>query len=248
LTTETNIDLWFWSIEAQASDLARWQTYLSDDELGRMARFLFERDRVRFTICRSRMRRVLGWYSRTEPRHIEFAAMGRQKPVLAGSNTDRLEFNLTHTDGLACLVVTHGHGVGVDLERVRHIEDDFIAYSLNPAEHSFVLALEPALHQIAFFRVWTAKEAYLKAIGAGLWQSLKTFDVDVPAESAMGTFIRGKLPRIDDAGERARNWHLYSFRATDHHIGALAIAPPRGTELKIRTRWLGAAPSMVSKS
>jgi 4'-phosphopantetheinyl transferase len=247
LTTTTNIDLWFWGIEAHPSELARWQTYLSDAETARMSRFLFERDRVRFTICRSRMRRVLGWYSRTEPRDVKFGTTGRDKLVLAGANTDQVAFNLTHTDGLACLAVTHGHEVGVDLERVREIEDDFIAYSLNRAEHSRVLALEPALHQDAFFRVWTAKEAYLKATGTGLWQSLKTFDVEVPTESAIGTFVRSQLPRIDDAVERARNWHLYSFQATDHHIGALAIAPPDGTELNIRTRWLGAEPAAVSK-
>jgi len=241
LTIETNIDLWFWGIEAQPHDVARWQTYLSDDELARMARFLSERDRARFTVCRSRMRRVLGWYAGTAPREIGFATTGREKPVLEGPNTDRLKFNLTHTDGLACLAVTHGHDIGVDLERVRDIEDDFIAYSLNPAEHGRVLALEPAMRTNAFFRVWTAKEAYLKAIGTGLWQSLKTFDVDVPSESVMGDFFRSELPRIDDANERGRNWHLYSFRATEHHIGALALAPPKGTMLKIRTRWFGKA-------
>lgn len=204
-----------------------------------MARFKFERDQVRFTICRSRMRRILGQYTRTNPRDIAFGVTGRDKPVLAGDEPRRVEFNLTHTDGLACLAVTHGEAVGVDLEAIRDVKNDFIAYTLNPPENSRVLATGPARRQPAFFRYWTAKEAYLKATGTGLWQSLKTFDVNVPLSTAPGQFVQSDLPRIDDPGESALNWHLYTFAPTAQHVGALACAPPQGTAISIRTRWIG---------
>lgn len=204
-----------------------------------MAKFMFEKDQTRYTICRSRMRRILGQYTQTNPRDIVFAVTGRDKPVLAGDNPRRIEFNLTHTEGLACLAVTHGEAVGVDLEFMREVKDDFIAYALNPPEHTAVLSLEPAAREAAFIRYWTAKEAYLKALGTGLWKSLKTFDVDVPLTSAPGTFTPSSLPRIDDPTERVSNWHLYTFVATERHVGALACAPADGTEIDIRTRWIG---------
>ena len=213
-----------------------------------MAKFLFEKDQTRYMICRSRMRRILGQYTQTNPRDIAFATTGRDKPVLSGENPGQIEFNLTHTDGLACLAVTHGEAVGVDLESLRDVKDDFIVYSLNTPEHSSVLSLDTAQRGSAFLRYWTAKEAYLKALGTGLRQSLKTFDVDVPLASAPGRFEPGALTRIDDPAERDRNWHLYTFVATGRHIGALACAPPVGTPLNIRTRWIRTPPAPGPKA
>jgi 4'-phosphopantetheinyl transferase len=262
LPSKVALDLWFFPVDATADQLARWRTYLDASEHARMSRFMFTRDQVRFTVCRSRTRRILGWYTASHPREITFASSGRGKPVLAGHNSQLVSFNLSHTEGLACLAVTHGfgsgcgHAVGVDLERIRSIKDDFMAYVLNPAELTTLLRLDPVDRQAAFFRYWTAKEAYLKSIGTGLWQSLKTFDVAVPDTIQQdtlqpatrqpdtiqpGAFKRGALPRIDDAGDRARNWHLYSFEATPSHIGAVAMAPPQGTSIIIRTRWLPGA-------
>ena len=233
------VDLWFWQLDQPAADVTRWYEHLNGDERARMARFVFDRDQTRYTICRSRMRRILGQYTRTAPRDIAFVATGRDKPALAPPNPQQVEFNLTHTDGLACLAVTHGVAIGVDLERRRPVEDKFIAFALNPAECDRVTAPGVA-REAAFFRYWTAKEAYLKSIGTGLWQSLKSFDVDVPlAQQGKLAFTRCGLPRIDEADQRTQHWHLYSFVATDHHIGAVALAPPDGTTVNIRTRWLG---------
>lgn len=238
-STPLLIDLWFWHLDAPACTLARWQTYLDQAEQDRMERFMFARDKIRFTICRSRLRRILGQYTHTAPRAIKFATEGRGKPVLAGANPNKVHFNLTHTEGLACLAVAHGEAVGVDLEHMRAVKDDFVTYALNPAEHAGVQQLPPADRQAAFFRVWTAKEAYLKSIGTGLWQSLKTFDVEMPHTPARGSYKPGHLPRVDDENDRVRNWHLLTFQPTEAHIGALAVAPETKTDVRIRARWLG---------
>jgi len=241
LTNRINIDLWFWNLEATTTTLARWSSYLSVDEEARRARFMFEKDRARYAICRSRMRRILGWYTQTPPRAIKFETVGREKPVLDSSQSRRVHFNLTHTTGLACLAVTPSNAVGIDLEQVRDLEDDFIAHTLNTAEQEMIMPLKQEERPTAFLRTWTAKEAYLKCIGSGLWQSLKTFDVQMPEPTASGEFSLGTLPRIDDAAQRVRNWQLYTFQATQEHIGALAIAPPEGSVVEIRTRWIGAS-------
>jgi len=237
LVTETKIDLWFWHLDATVGDIARWRKHLASDELERMSRFMFSKDQERYTICKSRVRRILGWYLGISPRDVMFATTGRDKPVLA-DRAAGIAFNLTHTDRLACLAVTRGEAVGVDLERVREVKDDFIAYALNPDEHARVLSLDPDARRHAFFRYWTAKEAYLKATGTGLWQLLKTFDVEVPVISTLGELTRGALPRVDDPSERDRNWHLYTFQATPAHIGALALAPPTNAEIRICSRWI----------
>ena len=219
-------------------DIARWRKHLASDELERMSRFMFAKDQERYTICKSRVRRILGWYLGIPAQDVVFATTGRDKPILADDSAG-IGFNLTHTDGLACLAVTRGEAVGVDLERVREVKDDFIAYALNLDEYARVISLASDARQQGFFRYWTAKEAYLKATGTGLWQSLKTFDVEVPVVSLPGELTRGALPRVDDPSERGRNWHLYTFEATPAHIGALALVPPANAKVRICSRWIG---------
>lgn len=243
MTTGTRIDLWFWRPEGTVGEIARWRKHLSQQELERVSRFMFPKDQVRFTVCRYRMRRILGWYLGVQAKNVTFGSTGRNKPVLA-DHTTGITFNLSHTEGLACLAVTRNAPVGVDLECVRDIKDDFIAYALNPAEHAEVVSLASAERQAAFLRYWTAKEAYLKAIGSGLWQSLKTFDVKVPVASELGDMKLASIPRIDDECERERNWHLYSFQATPRHLGALAVVTATGEGVQVCCRWLGdASPS-----
>lgn len=238
MTGVTKIDLWFWRPEGTVGEIARWRKHLSQSELNRMSRFMFLKDKTRFTVCRYRMRRVLGWYLGAAPGDISFGMIGRSKPVMA-DDTSGIAFNLSHTDGLACLAVTRDAQIGVDLECVREIRDDFIAYALNPVEYEDVARLAPAERQVAFLRYWTAKEAYLKAIGTGLWQSLKTFDVQVALVSDVEEITLGTITRIDDPSDRARNWKLYSFQATTKHVGAVAVVPDIGDDVVITCRWIG---------
>ncbi len=226
-----SIDLWFWTFDQPDDRVQRWRGMLDDDECRRVDKFLFERDQKRFTVCRSRMRRILAWYTRRRAHDVAFKMIGREKPALADGQDDGLVFNLSHTDGLACLAVTRHETVGVDLEMMRPIEDDFIRFALTGAESECVLAQPPSERRAAFFRHWTAKEAYLKAIGTGLWQSLKTFDVSVPID---GNFVEGQMTRIEDAAERERSWRLFSFVVGDTYIGALALPAPAGARIDIR--------------
>src|SRR4051812_35361547 len=79
---------------------------LSDDELVRADRFLQERDRNRYMICRGALRSVLGHYTQTLPRELKFEYGKKNKPALVESyGSKAISFNLSHSSDLALLAL-----------------------------------------------------------------------------------------------------------------------------------------------
>lgn len=79
-------------------------------------------------------------------------------------------FNVSHSGPVAVVAVAHGAEVGVDVEmvRARRYLDRLAARVLTVTELDAWRVLPEPERLAAFLRHWTAREAYLKAIGVGL--------------------------------------------------------------------------------
>ncbi len=110
--------------------------------------------------ARAAVSAILARYAGHPPR---FQVSGSGKPSLEGATP--LRFNASHSRDLALCAVACGREVGVDVERVRAGLDgvDIARRFFPPAE-----AAEVERHPDAFFRYWTRREAYIKALGRGL--------------------------------------------------------------------------------
>ena len=103
------------------------------------------------------------------------------KPELAAF--PELSFSLSHSESFAMIAVVVGRarvGVDIEIERPRSRLDALAARVLSAEEHAEWLDAEPPERVRAFLARWTAKEAYLKAIGAGITRPLR----EVPRRSA----------------------------------------------------------------
>jgi len=102
------------------------------------------------------------------------------RPVLAGGERS---FSVSHADDRLVVATTEPDvRVGIDLEVVRDRPRlDALAHRTldDDAYAAWCAAPEPE-RLTAFLRAWTAKEAYLKAIGLGIATALR----DVPARPA----------------------------------------------------------------
>ena len=173
-----------WRIDLAAVALAekRWQEILSPDERTRAARFHFERDRQHFTATRALLRTLLGSYVGSEPADLVFRYSEKEKPSLdSQASHDSVEFNLSHSGTAALLAFARGRALGVDIEIIR---DDFDPAALahrffSKHEQTQLAALNPSEKYSGFFRCWTRKEAYIKAVGTGLSLPLDQFDVSL---------------------------------------------------------------------
>lgn len=176
-----------WSHFARPSgDLAREWELLDDTERARATRFRFGWDRHRYVQRHAFARRVLAHYLDCDPAHIAFRIGLGGKPALDGC--DDRSFNLSHDDDLTVLVVGDGRPVGVDLERVRAIDNvaELAEGLFTPNEVDAVRAADPAARSLIFLTLWTRKEAVVKAIGVGLSLPLDELGVMTRSGATVG--------------------------------------------------------------
>jgi phosphopantetheinyl transferase len=87
----------------------------------------------------------------------------------------QLKFNISHTDSLVCLVVSQTLDVGIDCETIQSLDCADFQYCFSDQEWLQISsALDPMRE---FIRLWTRKEAALKALGYGLIEPLSDFVV-----------------------------------------------------------------------
>ena len=158
---------------------------LSKDELERARRFHFAHHANDFVANRARLRILLGSYLQRHPEELVFTYTEQGKPELS-SESGQLSFNLSHTDGMALLAVSKHGRIGVDIEKMSSQSDclELARSYFSKAELDALSALDSREQQAAFYRCWTRKEAFLKALGEGLSRPLSEFTVSIAQHSA----------------------------------------------------------------
>ncbi len=210
------VELWLVDVDqksARAADVSA----LSEDEMNRANRFLRAEDRARYMLTRAALRRLLGEATGASPEKLAFALGPYGKPALAGAET--LHFNVSHSGALALIGVSSNHPIGVDIELMRENVDELaLARSFFCAEeHGLLASLEGAAQLAAFYRIWTCKEAVLKAFGVGITAYLKDFVVEL---TPAGPRIR---PQRDCFTPALADVRVESIEASDGYAATLAL-------------------------
>jgi 4'-phosphopantetheinyl transferase len=211
--------------ETLHGDAAR--ALLAPDELARLDRFHFERDRVVALASRALQRRALSaavdGAIRPAAWRFELDASGR--PQIASPATP-LSWNVANTIGLVGCAVTVGRAIGLDVEPRRDdAPADIVDSHFAPAERAALRALAAGEQPRRFVELWTLKEAYLKARSVGLSAPLDTFAVD-PSTTPPGLAID------DVVGDRADRWDLTQWWIDGAHC--VAVCVERGARITVR--------------
>jgi 4'-phosphopantetheinyl transferase len=182
-------------------DVCRLAGLLAPDEQGRASRFRFDRDRNRYIACRGTLRALLG-------ARAPFAYGPYGKPRLEGSE---IRFNVSHSHGVGMIAIARGREVGCDIERIeqKFADEQIPERFFSPAEVAALRALPEAEQCQAFFRVWTRKEAFIKACGMGMSLALDSFDVTLGEHAAL---LRG-----------AEGWFLRAVKAPEGYAAAIVL-------------------------
>lgn len=214
------IHVWRASLDVSASRLSGLERFLSAEELTRVDRYHFDRDRNRFVVRRGFLRTILGHYLGAKPDDLEFEYTRYGKPYLGNQFAgDEIRFNLSHSHGLVLYAISLNSDIGVDLELVRPelVSEEIAERFFSPTEVSILHALPEDVQPRAFFNCWTRKEAFVKARGEGLSLPLDQFNVSLgPGEKA------ALLSTKWDPQEASR-WSLLDLNLGSDYIGALAV-------------------------
>jgi 4'-phosphopantetheinyl transferase len=159
------IDVYFVDVNVADDVLDALANLLTNPERARADRYRFAADRRRSIVARAATRRFLGRYLNTDPATLIIEEEKFGKPVLRGR---AIEFNASHSGDLVAVAFSRETAVGVDVERRRQLTDA-IALARRYFSAEEVAIIEKAAEPVdAFFAIWTAKEAIVKASGKGI--------------------------------------------------------------------------------
>jgi 4'-phosphopantetheinyl transferase len=221
------VHLWRVSLDQPQALVQQASSLLSIDEKARATKYRFARDRNRYIVGRAALRSIAGRYLHLPPRQPLFFYTEYGKPFLApDTNPSDIRFNLAHAQEVAVIALTTGREVGLDLEFVKPIPDaaQIAALFFSHEENRELLTLPLGQRQDAFYRCWTRKEAYVKAIGEGLSHPLDRFQVSLAPN------IPARLISVEGSPQEIARWEMISFDPAPGYIAALVVEGPGSEE------------------
>lgn len=211
------VHVWRIPLRPPAPAVAALRATLAPEERERADRFRMDHLTTRFVAGRGALRDILGRYLGTAPAALRFTAGPYGKPAL---DPPRLPFNLSNSGDLALLAVAGAGDIGVDLEETRPVPEavQIAERMFSAAEQRALIALPQEEREAAFLRIWTRKEAFIKAQGGGVWTGLDRFDVSIGAAAT--------LLAVDGSPAEAARWTMRALHPGPGYLAALVTEGP----------------------
>ncbi len=212
------LDLWFIDLATEPG-ADEWEL-LAADERERALRLIISSKRRQSVRTRAALRRVLsGYLPNSEPSTLEFRYGEHGKPTL--DRPDAPTFNLSHSHDIGLIAVALGEfELGVDIEHARpgRAFDSIAEHFFADEEAAWFQALPPEQATASFYRTWTHKEAYLKALGTGLSFSSRGFSLTLADPSA------ASLRSTSWPGDHPQRWRFATLPCPPDYVAAVCWA------------------------
>lgn len=192
---------------------------LSPQEQQRADRYVHDRPRERFVFVRAALRRILADELQMDTRELQILEGAHGRPELASLP---LHFNVSHSQERAVIAISRTARLGVDIEALAPIERDLVERFFSPIEQAALTSLTGPEWIRGFYRCWTRKEAFVKALGQGLSLPLEAFDVTIDETPRL---LRCEFAPVSD-------WRLMPI-TTDTGHEAVAAIEARGAAVNI---------------
>ena len=188
---------------------------LSEDEQARCEAYKFEEHRREYIATHALARTALSFHGKLSPEAWRFRPNAYGKPAV--DPECGLRFNLSNSRALVVCLVAESADVGVDVEPCSRAETILeVAPSVfSTLELRQLEALEPHDKITRALRLWTLKEAYIKARGLGLRLPLSKFSFHFDEDQA----IRLVLDR--DLNDRPDRWQFCLLEHAGHCVALM---------------------------
>lgn len=218
---------WLLADDVPAAQLIEAESWLTEAERARAARFLVAAPRREYVLGRWLARRALAAWTGSEPTSWTFVLGPHGRPEPRGPAAATPNLNLSHGGGLVVCASALQAVVGVDVEGVaRDLPTSDLHRFFAPDEAAALLELDAGGRHDRFWRLWTLKEAWLKARGTGVAGGLASFSIR----------FRDPDPPVVERHPDAAGWILAELRPTPRHRLAIAARPAVGNGCRWRLR------------
>ncbi|KAJ0965649.1 hypothetical protein J5N97_026787 [Dioscorea zingiberensis] len=212
-----------------ASLLDQYSELLSPSERNNVFEMKDRRSWKGALLARALLRTTLSRYTRgkVSPSSLRFKKNKYGKPEVDWQYDGQwvppsLHFNISHTSSLIACGVTLDVPVGIDIEeKQRRLKNDILSFTrryFSTCEVEFLRAIEdPENQRQEFVKLWTLKEAYVKALGRGFSAApFSKFSIQFRENE-----ITVEAP--DDSENLTSNWKFELFELDGSHYAAVCI-------------------------
>lgn len=208
---DAHADVWKFNMRMHYEQMYSLFRFLTEDETKRYEQLIDTNKKRNNMACRGLLRLVISQYTMEDPGQIQFSYSSQGKPFI--NRQPICSFNLSHSGNWLYIIVSRHHEVGIDCEMIDHNNIYTLArYILNPLDYARFQDIPNQFKTKRLIQVWTQKEAFIKAIGKGLfYQSLKDIHVD---------FTYSLNVAISNYYE-ATNWITKTINIWDDHITSI---------------------------
>jgi 4'-phosphopantetheinyl transferase len=220
---DSDVRIWIAHLDSISSrEIEHFFEPLDSSERTRAEKFHSMQDRHRYVAAHGLLRLALGEMLGCPANATVLEKSAQGKPQLQFSERDerRLKFNLSHAASRALIAVSWDRELGIDLESAESLPDDNESLSklaagiLSRRELEIWKAIPTAVKRRAkFLRMWTRKEAYVKATGEGLRHDLA--NIELPPDSTPFDVPSAKRP--------ADRWIVHDLSVPVELTAALAV-------------------------
>ena len=217
-----NGEIHIWSsLLDQPEDLINlFHTSLSKEEKDRISKYKFKLLRDRQTVSKGLLKSFISSYLNIGTGEINFVQNEYGKPSLTPElNEIDLHFNISHSEHFGMFAFTIGKQLGIDIESVQEITNlnQIVDLCFSDSEKEWFYNSDPGLKKELFYKVWTGKEAYIKAIGKGLSFPLKEIEFKINSNNSIEfQNVHGDLPYRG-------KWNIFTFNPHPNFISSLVV-------------------------
>ena len=184
--------------------------YLNVAELQRSQKYHFEKDSNRFVICRVLLKFILARHTGLDISKIFIEKDENKKPYLSLNRS--CHFNVSHAEDFGIIAVSN-NAVGVDVEYLNKNFDYSEILSRVFSSQEIETILNADNKDYAFYKLWTRKEAIVKATGIGMDDHISEI-ISLDGYHNIRPELLGNLKSLK----------VFSFELDESYIGAVAIS------------------------
>ncbi|AFH50190.1 Phosphopantetheinyl transferase [Ignavibacterium album JCM 16511] len=206
-------------------DFQKLKEVFSQDEKERVSDYKFIKDRERAIVTFYFRRRILSEYTGKRPEELSFKKNNSGKPLIDIPEYDHLKFNYSHSGEMIIYAISKDSEIGVDIELVKEIPDmnALVENYFSKEEIQVFKNMDNRNDQTnLFYKIWTRKEALVKASGKGISDDLSQINIitDKPDFNNPQKFFY-----------REKHWILSGLSVPENYIATVAYESAKPKEI-----------------
>ncbi|HSD64457.1 MAG TPA: 4'-phosphopantetheinyl transferase superfamily protein [Ignavibacteriaceae bacterium] len=217
---QNEVHVWNYPLNIVDTDVEYFYGLLTDEEKKGIDKIRLQGVRDGRVISKVIVKDIISKYLGVNSDQIKYSYNRFGKPVLPEDiNFPGLNFNISHSESLGIIALVKQKQIGVDLERIIDLADldDIIKLCFSKNEQGFFKDLEGLEKTKLFYKVWTGKEAFIKAIGKGFSFPLEniSFELNINKEII--------ISEISDFQDNIDKWHVYNFSPEENYTSTIVV-------------------------